>query len=262
MFWEKLITDLVSDVWVETNRILQVDISRKVYPFDYQIEEKLTWVDPEIYIDERWNFLDWKGAYDKISFALWQAIARYSNLKFTNFWLPDESEILKWNIIWKNRTFYEYITTNLEEHLIFLREHWVISKKEFDKVLRIFTLNESVINDCDSCLVHHDLADHNLTYDTINKWLWAIFDWEAMVLWDPMLDLWSCPTWNTHFPRKDLLIKGYSSIKLLPLNYELKMNLYELRTRIWKMKFLVQLNNPKEPVNPQINAFEELLKRF
>jgi hypothetical protein len=262
MLWEKLVTDLVLSTWVVTNRILQVDISRKEVPFDYQIEEKLFWIDPEIYIDENGNFLGWQKNYDKMSFELWQAIAKYSSLEFEKFWLPEETEILKWKIVWTCNTFYEYIYINLHSHLMYLLAKWTISKEEFVKVLCIFKTNKVVINNCKPSLVHHDLADHNLTYDTLENWLWAIFDWEAMVLWDSMLDLWSCPTWNTHFPRKELLIKWYASIKPLPVDYELRMNLYELRTRIWKMKFLVQLNNLKEPVEPQVKAFKDLLNKF
>lgn len=262
MFWEKIITDLVSRIWVRTNKILEVDISREKYQFDYQIEEKLIWVDPERYIDENWKFLDSKEKYDQLSFELWQAIAKYSNLKFVWYWLLDEEELLKWNIVWLNETFYDYITTNLIFHLDFLLEKEIINKKEYEFIISIFEKFRDTINDCESSLVHHDLADHNITYDIKKWWLWEIFDWEAMVLWDSMLDLWSCPTWNTHFERKEKLIEWYSSIKALPSDYELRMNLYNLRTRIWKAKFLIQMDYWEESASNQIEALKKLLKYF
>ena len=55
MLSEKIITDIVGTLWVKTNKILYVDISRKNFPFDYQIEEELIWVDPERYIDKNNN---------------------------------------------------------------------------------------------------------------------------------------------------------------------------------------------------------------
>lgn len=64
MLSEKIITDIVSTLWVKTNKILHVDISRKNFPFDYQIEEELIWVDPEIYIDKEGNFIDTKLDYE------------------------------------------------------------------------------------------------------------------------------------------------------------------------------------------------------
>ncbi len=259
---EKIITDLVSEKWVSTNKIIKVDISRKYFPFDYQIEEELIWVDPEKYIDESWKFLDKKEDYDRLSYELWQSVAKYSQIKFSWFWLFDESEVLKWKVVWMKSDFFSYITTNLNEHLIFLLENKIIDKNVFDKIVEIFSYHKDLINDCDSRLVHHDLADHNLIYDTDKKWLWAIFDWEAMVLWDSMLDLWSCPTWGTHYPRRYFLVQWYSSIKKLPNNYELRMNLYELRTWIWKVMFSIRMGFDEKLLVDWKNNLYNVLERF
>ncbi len=262
MLSEKLITDKVLEIWVSTNKILFVDISRKYFPFDYQIEEELLWVDPEKYIDNYSKFLGKKEDYDKLSYELWQSVAKYSDIKFNWFWLFDEDKIISWDIEWIDSNFYDYITTNLEEHLSFLLVNNVIDKNIFDRILGIYKYHKDLINDCESCLIHHDLADHNLTYDVDKKWLWAIFDWEAMVLWDSMLDLWSCPTWETHYPRKNLLVQWYKSIKKLPDNYETRMNLYELRTWIWKIMFSIKMNFDKKLLNSWINSMNTVLKEF
>ena len=122
MLSEKIVTDIVSTLWVLTNKILHVDISRKTFPFDYQIEEKLKWVDPENFIDKNWKFLHHKDNYDTMSYELWQSIAEYSDIKFSWFWLMNEKEVLKWNIEWVNSTFYEYITGLLK----MLRNHQIV----------------------------------------------------------------------------------------------------------------------------------------
>lgn len=262
MLSEKIITDIVRTLWVKTNNIIHVDISRKDFSFDYQIEEELIWVDPEIYLNEDENFIDTKENYDTLSYELWQSIAKYSELKFDWFWLLNEDKILKWKVEWTNNNFYDYITTNLNLHLNFLFDNKVIDNYLLIKVINIFQNNKNVINNCESCLIHHDLADHNLIYDTDSKWLWAIFDWEAMVLGDPMLDLWSCPTWETHYERKEILIEWYKSIKKLPEDYKLRMNLYELRTLIWKIMFSIRMNFDKKVIEKRIFNMKSVINKF
>jgi len=239
MLSEKIVTDTLSLLWIPSNIILHVDISRKLVPFDYQIEKELLWIDPELYIDEKWFFSGTQQDYDQLSFELWSMIAQYSNIIYSWYGLPKEELLCEWKIIWSYNTFYEYITTNLKEHLSYLIEKWFISTDEWEKIIQIFKNHKDRINDCDSCLVHHDLADHNIIFNPQwkNKLVW-IFDWEAMVVGDPMLDLWSCPTWWTHFERKEKLIEWYKSVKSLPYDYEIRMNLYELRTWIWKLMFV------------------------
>lgn len=262
MLTEKYVTDIVNTSWVNTNKIIKVDISRKNFPFDYQIEEEIIWIDPEKYIDSDWKFLWTQKEYEKMTFELWQSIAKYSNIKFERFWLFDEKEILNWKLIWFSETFFEYITTNLEEHLDYLVKFNVIKNQDKTKIIKIFDYNKELINNCEPCLVHHDLADHNITFNQKTWWLWAIFDWEAMVLWDPMLDLWSCPTWESHYPKKEFLIKWFKSIKKLPDNYELRMNLYELRTWIWKTMFFYRMNFDEKIKQMWINWIYNLLKTF
>ena len=262
MLSEKIITDAVRVLWVSTNTILAVDISRKYFSFDYQIEEVLEWEDPERYLDDNGRFLDRRSDYDKMSFELGQTIAKYSDLEFQGFGIFDNEAILEWKIQWTKNTFYEYITTNLDFHLQALVWYWVIDNQKKWEIIQIFERYKNIINDCKSSLVHHDLADHNIMYDPIKKWLGWIFDWEAMVLWDPMLDLWSCPTWGTHCPRRELLIEGYSSVKNLPDDYELRMDLYELRTWIWKVMFIIRMNFWDKIRDEMLEKMDRVLARL
>jgi len=65
--------------------------------------------------------------------------------------------------------FYDYITTNLDIHLKFLPDNNVITSEVLDKIINIFESHKDMINNCESCLVHHDLADHNIIYNTEKK---------------------------------------------------------------------------------------------
>ena len=48
MLTEKLVTDKVLEIGLKTNKILHVDVSRKDFPFDFQIQEMLQGKEPEI----------------------------------------------------------------------------------------------------------------------------------------------------------------------------------------------------------------------
>lgn len=173
-----------------------------------------------------------------------------------------DQKVLEWEIIWTNNNFYDYITTNLDIHLKFLPDNNVITSEVLDKIINIFESHKDMINNCESCLVHHDLADHNIIYNTEKKWLEATFDWEAMTIWDPMLDLWSCPTWWIHYPRKEKLIEWYKSIKQLPDDYKVRMDLYELRTLLWKIMFSIKMNFWEQIIKDRIWFMFNILKQF
>ena len=262
MLSEKIITDAVRKMNISTNNILYVDISRILFPFDYQIEEVLEGVDPEQYIDSEGNFRDSREDYDRMSYQLWQTIAKYSELRYTGFGIFQEEAVVTWKIIWKDTYFYDYITTNLESHLDALIAYGAIDSIKKETIIWIYKKYKNIINDCESCLVHHDLADHNIMYNPVKKELSWIFDWEAMVLWDPMLDLWSCITWSTHYERKQMLIDGYSSIKKLPKDYEIRMNVYELRTWIWKIMFVIRMEFWETIKNSMLLKMHEVLQKF
>jgi aminoglycoside phosphotransferase (APT) family kinase protein len=88
--------------------------------------------------------------------------------------------------------------------------------------------------------VHYDLADHNIMFEGAR--ITALFDWETAVSGDPVLDLASCPTWRTHYPREKKLVEGFTSVSNLPDFFEEKMNLYRLRTMLWKIVYVIRMN--------------------
>jgi len=116
-----------------------------------------------------------------------------------------------------------------------------------------------MINDVSKgSLIHHDLADHNIFFDG-KKTITGIFDWEAAVVGDPVLDLASCPTWRTFYPREEILIAGYKSIIPLPDHFDEKINIYRLRTMLWKIVYAIRMNILNDA---RKNKFYEALKPF
>lgn len=229
---EKMLTDQVSKIGIPVNKVLHADLTREKYPFDFQIQEVLKGQDLEN------NFKGTKEIYDKISFELGQLIAKYQTFTFENFGRFDHKAVLNNKLKGTKKSFYDYITVSLIEDIKYLVDAEVLTISKSKRVLSLFEEYKPVINIPKGSLVHHDLADHNIMFE--NEKITGIFDWEACVVGDPVLDLASCPTWRTHYPREEKLIEGYTSIQSLPDNFEEKMNIYRLRTMLWKMVFAIR----------------------
>jgi len=232
---EKLVTDEVAKKTnVPVNKILHVDVSRKKYPFDFQIQEKLEGKDLEDHFKGR------KDQYDKMSFQLGVYAAKIHQLVYPGFGRFDEKAALKGKLQGSKKNFFNYLLVCLDEDLKYLVNANVINYKTNVKIRKLFDTYRDIINVKPGVLIHHDLADHNIMFK--NNQITAIFDWEACGVGDPVLDLASCPTWRTHYPREKKLIEGYQSIASLPDNFQEKMNLYRLRTLLWKMVFATRAN--------------------
>ena len=234
MLVEKMVTDKVDSLGVPTNIVRFVDVSRKNFPFDYQIQEMLRGQDLES------HFKGDKKTYDDMSFELGSLVAKYHKLKYPGFGRFDFSSAIQGKLRGSKKTFYDYITTCLEPDLHYLTQAKVITTSTSDKILDLFKERKKLINIKQGVLVHHDLADHNIMFE--NGKITGIFDWEACVVGDPILDLASCPTWKTHYPREEKLLEGYLSIsEHLPEDLTDRMNIYRLRTMIWKMVYCIRI---------------------
>ncbi|MBI3576703.1 aminoglycoside phosphotransferase family protein [Candidatus Gottesmanbacteria bacterium] len=229
---EQLISDKARAFGVLTNKIIYVDISRKKLPFDFQIQEVLPGQDMEDHFDGT------KEQYDKISFILGTYVAKFEELTLEKFGRFDEGEVLRDALTGTKSTFFDYIITRLDDDLKFLVDRQLITSGISDRIRALFDEYKPVMKISRGSLVHHDLADHN--FMCLNGKLTAIFDWENAVSGDPVLDLASCPTWVTHYPREEKLIEGYKSVRSLPDHFVDKMHIYRLRTMIWKMVFAVR----------------------
>jgi len=250
---EELICKEVEKIGVPTNKVLYVDISRDKYSFDFQIEECLQGSDIEN------NFKGTKDEYDKMSFDLGKYIALYSQIQFEKFGMFNEFTTNNTILVGTKGDFYSYIITCLDQDLIYLTESSVITQVIKRKILVLFEDYKPIINSLKKgSLVHHDLADHNIFFDGRHT-ITGIFDWEAAVIGDPVLDLASCPTWGTFYPREEILINGYKSITSLPEYFQEKMNIYRLRTMLWKIVYAIRMNILNDA---RKQKFYEALKPF
>lgn len=251
MITEKLITEKVSKLGIPTNIILYADVSRKDFPFDFQIQEVLKGNDPEQ--KNNWK----KEDYDNLSFELGVNTAKIHNIKIEGWGQFDEKSALEGKLQATDNSFYDYLVTCLDSDLEYLIKDHVITSKSAIKTQELFHSNKKIINNTlKGSLVHHDLADHNITYE--GKHLTGIFDWETAVVADPILDLASCPTWRTHYPREEKLLEGYQTVNPLPKDFEAKKNLYLLRTMLWKMVFAIRMNIMTPERKQRFNSILEI----
>ncbi len=232
MLAEKLITDLVAQHGIPTNKVVMVDISRKKYPFDYQIEEKLGGIDPE---DE---FNGSQQDYENFTFETGVAIAKMSDITLEGFGRLDEKAVKKGKLKGSKKSLADYIAVCLDEDVHSLAEMKVLSNRQVQEILTFFFERKQLTNISQGNLVHYDLADHNLRYEKGH--LVGIFDWETAVVGSPVIDLASCPTWRSHFPKREKLLEGYQSIKPLPENFDEFEKIVLLRTMLWKIRYAIR----------------------
>jgi fructosamine-3-kinase len=231
---EKLITDRIAKEGIPTNRVLSVDVSRDKYAFDFQIQEMLEGKDLEDY------FTGTREEYDELSFQIGQIIAKLSKITFPKFGRFDLDEAKMRRLQGLNSSFYEYMTLCLESDLEYLVEAKVLSSSQSKQIVKLFEDHKDIINIDQGCLVHYDLADHNITFN--NNKITSFFDWETAVVGDSVLDLASCPTWRLHYPREEKMMEGYKSFCSLPDNFQEKYNIYKLRTILWKTVYCIRAN--------------------
>lgn len=230
---EKLITDKVATIGVPVNRILYVDVSREFYPFDYQIQDMLDGSDIE------GNFHGNRVDYDQISFDLGASVATWGVLEYEKFGRVDESLALKGILCGTKDSMYDYMIVRLDQDLRFLVDACVVTIDIANRIRKLFEVHKPVMQVKRGTLVQYDLADHNIMFDG-GKTITGIFDWEAAVIGDPMLDLASAPTWKTFYPREQKMIDGYKSVRDLPNFFKEKIHIYRLRTMIWKMVYAIR----------------------
>ena len=252
MDMEKDIVARFKNAGIPSVSILASDTSRKDFPFDYQIMLLLAGKDLEN---------EWQGSqsdYNNISFELGKIIAKqykipgvgWGRLKLDN----------SGAIVGSKDSHHSYLTAYLDHDLEFISLFEFLDKPSVERIREFFdssALNRLFEDTNQAYFIHHDLADHNIRYD--KNHIVAVFDWENTVLFDPISDLGSAPTWATHYPREQKMIDGFiDELGYKPANLESKIAVYFLRTMIWKVQFALK---GKRLSARHIDLFKDAAKR-
>jgi hypothetical protein len=223
---------------IPTSNIIASDTSRSVYNFDYQIMSILPWSDLET---ER---VGTKEQYDKISKELGKMAALEYKMPVQDRWRFTNSNT---ELIWAKNTAFDYLTAYLDYDLWVIEANDILDAAACNYIKEFFQQHKDMINEQQQAyLVHHDLADHNIRYDTDTYSINALYDRENAVWFDPICEVWSAPTRSCHYPRLELMKAGFlQELWYVPPHFEEKINIYLLRTIIWKMAFAIKWNRFK-----------------
>ncbi len=228
---EETFIRMFNSVGIPTNKVIFSDSSRKEYDFDYQIMEVLQGKDLET---------EWDGTkedYDKISYQLGSFVALEHKLEVSGWGRFVRSK----ELMGQFKTPKEYLYTYLDYDLKVMLDGGVIDRELKKKIENYFDSECIVLDGVKPCLIHHDIADHNIRYN--GDKVIAIFDWENAVAYDPVSDLASAHTWVCHYPRRDQMTRGYlNKLGYKPFNFEKRLAIHFLRTMIWKSSFAIKGN--------------------
>lgn len=231
---EKEVIDMYKNVGVPSTEIIFSDATRQNFPFEYEIMLPLEGKDLEI---------EWAGSqgdYDSLSFELGRMLARQYQLEGEGWgrWKRNDNG----EIMGAKLSHHDYLTAYLDHDLDVLELFALISSTDRHKLEEYFSspnLRSLFSDSIKSYFVHHDVADHNIRY--IKRKIVALYDWENAVLFDPISDIGSAPTWKTHYPREQLLRNGFlAEIGYKPDNFEVKADVYFLRTMLWKLQLALK----------------------
>lgn len=249
---EKDLIDQYKKIGIPSTEIIASDSSRAHVPFDYQIMLPLTGKDLEI---------EWDGTqnqYDKLSLELGHMIAKQYLIPGKGWGRLTRDSDKK--IVGTKQSHEDYLTAYLDHDLAVIKLFGLISPDDTEKLQNYFCSRDirSLFSDeSNSYFVHHDVADHNIRY--INDKVVALYDWENAVLYDPISDIGSAPTWKTHYPREALLRQGFiAELGKVPNNFEAKADVYFMRTMIWKIQFALK---GKRLSTRHLELFTDALRR-
>lgn len=234
MEMEQKVIAQYNKVGIGSVEILAADASRKEFELDYQIMRPLPGKDPEI---------EWVGTqqdYDQLSFNLGRLIARQYSLPAERWgrWVKDKNGQVRGAM----ESWGEFLNAYVKHDLEVLRLFNVISERgseQIDTLLKSQEIRSLFSNTTQGYFVHHDVADHNIRYEG-NKVV-SLFDWECAVVFDPISDLASAPTWKVQYPREKKLTEGFiAELGQKPDNLEARVGVYLLRTMLWKTAFALK----------------------
>ena len=134
MVVEKLISGELMKLNIPVNEIFVADISRKQFPFDYQIQKKLKGMDIED------HFHGNHKEYDNISFEIGKYVGMWGSIKINGFGRFENS------LRGTKKSMYDYIIVRLDEDIRFLVNAKLFDIKKATVVRKLFDEYKEPIN--------------------------------------------------------------------------------------------------------------------
>jgi aminoglycoside phosphotransferase (APT) family kinase protein len=204
--------------------VYEVDTSRNIAPFDYEIEAEVPGISMH---DAPIEFLtlDIFGQLGKI-------VAGVHGIQTRGYGPFNIPNIIAGEAVGIHETWVEYMTLNLDKHLEYNIMTSTLTVSEADAIRDILAVFKT-IEVPQPAFIHGDIANHNTFIE--NGRITAIIDWEDCISGDPIFDLAYFGTGC--FGRDDWFdgfLAGYKSVRALPEDFEKRFWAYYLRISIAK----------------------------
>jgi Ser/Thr protein kinase RdoA (MazF antagonist) len=256
LYIDKWVMEILKSNDLPSLQVNEVDLSRKLCPFDYEILEEAA--------GKPLSAFDSNGELDRLlMFELGSTVARLHGIATDGYGLLDVKFILS-NPTRKGKGVFdswrEYILLNLERHIRICHDIGALNFNESKKIEAIFCAADPLLRNTAPSLLHGDLGNHNVFSD--GKRITAIVDWEDCLSGDPVFDI---AFWGTFYPdqRLELFLNGYRAVRQLPQDFELAYWLYYLRIALSKTVHRYRFHYSDHPDRPPASwRIQRSLKRL
>ncbi|MGM9740078.1 MAG: phosphotransferase family protein [Candidatus Cryptobacteroides sp.] len=216
----------VRELGVPTPKIFEVDVTRKEYPFAYQLMEKFS--DPDLNDIYKAGRLETRTIMRQLGgyIAAWQSITTGGFGPFNTIELAGTGHLEA-----LHKTYPEYYYLNLERHLDYLVSEHFITPALDSAIRKAITSSSDCLDLERGCLVHKDIAFWNLIGRP--DCIVSVIDWDDTIMGDSVddLSLMACyHSWDELEP----LFEGYAAVRPLPERFEKRFWLHLLRNMIFK----------------------------
>ena len=220
---ESTLLQKLASLQIPVPEVIATDDSRKQVPFGWQILELIP--HPDL------NHWQKQGTLNTstIPFQIGQSIAQWQRVNVRGFGILELNPEGTLNA--PHQGYSDYFHLNLERHLHFLRSNNFLPSIVVDQINHCITASDHLTDLDQGCLVHKDLALWNIlgTQDQVK----AFIDFEDAISGDPSDDISLLACFH---PAPFILevLKGFTSVKPLPLNFIHRFWLHLLRNMIVK----------------------------
>lgn len=222
-------------------QIYFIDLSRKLCPFDYEIMGEAQ--GKPLNVAEKGQDSD-----NRLISEVGKTVAKLHTIE-TEFFGPLDVKHAMEKTKGKGlfNSWRDYIFLNLDKHIKICRDIGAITSYESRRTETIFERVHPLVEDFTPSLLHGDLGNPNIFHN--GKHVTAIVDWEDCLSGDAVFDIafWGTFSANDTYEKRKLFIKGYTSIRQLPEDFEVRYWLYYLRTALSKTVHRYRFKYPDPP---------------
>lgn len=226
-FWvEKMVTQLARECGVLTYETIVVDDTHSEVPFDYMIMSRIVGKPIQ-------DLLPLSPELEKTLIAeTGKQAALIHMVKPSGFGFFSNARARTENkLVGQYDTFEEHLRAALNEDLVYLHQHQVITTPQKHAIEKIFDSGKGLMQCEKGVLIHNDIADWNQMSDGVH--ITGMMDWDECFSGDPLMEL---AAYSLFFgePRLTYFKEGYNQIGKLEENED-KFQLFKLRYLISKM---------------------------